>query len=388
MSHLFLLLCALSFAFGMPAFAQEPDKNAEKAWTEGSKTYRAGDMVATRGHFLNACEGGHARACFNFGVMLRDGVGGRPDLEQARWRFSRACAFGSAQGCYSYGNMAMAAQGGERNDRDAREAHERACREGLSPACNSLAVLVEAGRGGNADPARARGLYQTACNGGEKAACTNLAKAASGAPPAAPAQTAQTAQTARNSADYRMGLDYFNRSLYPNAYRMLRPFADQGDTTAEYAVGYMHAYGEGANRDYLEAARFLVRAARKGDKRAEQLLGTIGPNVQQAQFVYMIDTEGPDMSSLSNFSYEVAVYCQFRGPNCATWRKRYQQAENANNRRALSEQMARAWRQSSPDPRFGNDPRRGGETFAACLRRQVRARGATAGSTLLDYDCF
>jgi len=384
MVRLFLPICALMLALALPAQANNPDKDAERAWKEGSKTYSAGDMVATRRHFLAACEGGHARACFNVGVMLRDGIGGMADPKEARWRFSRACAYGSAPGCYSYGNMAMEAIGGERNDRDAREAHERACREGLNQACNSLAVLVEAGRGGNADPVRARSLYQTACDGGEKSACSNLAKLASGTPPAAPAPVA----SARSQADYRMGLDYFDRSLFPNAYRMLRPFADEGDTTAEYAVGFMHAYGEGASRDYLEAARFLVRAARKGDTRAEQLLGTIGPNIQQAQFVYMIDAEGPDMTSLSSFSYDVAVYCQFRGPNCATWRQRYKQAENANNQRAFAEQMARAWRQGTPDARFGNDPRRGGETFAACIRRQVRTRGATAGSTVLDYDCF
>jgi uncharacterized protein len=384
MLRLWSVLCFLSFVLAAPASANAPDKDAEKAWDEGSKTYRAGDMPATRTHFLKACDGGHARACFNVGVMLRDGVGGPANPSDARWRFSRACAYGSAPGCYSFGNMAMEGLGGDRNDRDAREAHERACKEGLNQACNSLAVLVEAGRGGNADPARARGLYKSACDAGEKSACTNLAKLAAGAPPAAPAP----AKSARSQADYRMGLDYFNRRLYPNAYQVLRPFADEGDTTAQYAVGFMHAYGEGAGRDYLEAARFLVPAARKGDKRAEELLALIGPNIQQAQFVYMIDTEGPDMSSLSSFSYDVAVYCQFRGPNCTTWRSRYKQAERANNQRAFAEQMARAWRQGAPDARFGNDPRRGGETFGACLRRQIRTRGVTAGSTVLDYDCF
>jgi TPR repeat protein len=382
MLRLLLLFCALAFALALPAHANKPGKDAEKAWDQGSKTYKAGDMVATRGHFRIACEGGHARACFNLGVMLRDGIGGGTDLADARWRFSRACAFGSAAGCYSYGNMAMEAQGGERNDRDAREAHERACSEGLNQACNSLAILIEAGRGGNADPARARELYQTACNAGEKSACGNLAKQATGtalAPP--PASTL-------NQADYRMGLDYFTRRLYPNAYQMLRPFADSGDTTAQYAVGFMHAYGEGAGRDYLEAARFLVPAMRKGDSRAKELLDLIGPNIQQAEFVYMIDTQGPDMTSLQTFGYDVAVYCQFRGPNCSTWRSRYNQAERANNQRAFAEQMARAWQQGNSTSRYGNGPRRGDETFDACIRRQARTRGVSAGSTVLDFDCY
>ena len=103
----------------------------------------------------------------------------------------------------------------------------------------------------------------------------------------------------------------------------------------------------------------------------------------------MIDTQGPDMSTLGNFAYEVEVYCRFGGKNCTTWKKRYQQAENANNQRAFSEQMARAWAPlSQPRAGFGNDPRRGDETFGTCIARQARTRGVTAGTTLLDFDCY
>lgn len=362
------------------AQAQEPTREANRAWDRGSESYRARDMEATRRHFTEACDGGHARACFNLGVMKRDGVGGGVDLEDARWRFSRACAYGNNAGCYSYGNMAMEAQGGERNDRDARDAHERACAGDVPQACNSLAILLEAGRGGVTDTDRARSLYDTSCKAGQASACENLAKLTGGAP---------AANSSLAQADYRMGLDYFNRRLYGNAYTVLRPFAEQGDAQAQYNVGWMLAYGQGTNRDYLDAARFLVAAARKGDRDAEAILTQIAPNVREAEFVYVIDTQGPDMSTLGNFAYEVEVYCRFGGQNCTMWKQRYQQAENANNRRAFSDQMRRAWTtQTTPRTGFGNDPRRGGETFSACIARQVRARGATAGSTLLDYDCY
>lgn len=380
---LLVLFAALLTLPADQAFAQTPSKDAEKAWKEGAKTYKAGDMVATRGHFSRACDGGHARACYNLGVMLSDGIGGGTDLVAARQRLSRACDLGYVSGCYNFGNMAMEAKGGGRDDAQARMAHERACREGISQACNSLAILVESGRGGRADVARARQLYQTACDGGAKRACSNLTKMAAGTPPAPPSTAGL------NQADYRMGLDYFGRGRYANAYTMLRPFADSGDTASEYAVGFMMAYGEGTARDYLEAARFLARATRKGDKRAEELLGRIGPKVREAEFVYLIDTEGPDMSSLNSFAVDVAQYCTFRGPNCSLWRDRYNKAQRANNARAFAEQMARAWAPTAqPRPGFGNDPRRNNETFGACIRRQARTRGATAGSTVLDFDCY
>ena len=255
-----------------------------------------------------------------------------------------------------------------------RKAHETACGGGITEACNSLAVLIEAGRGGARDMARSLTLYKTACDGGVQAACDNLAAGAG---------------VSLTQADYRTGLQYFNGKQYDKAYPMLRPFADRGDAKAEYTVGWMLAYGEGTGRDYLEAARFLVSAARKGDAESQTILQRIAPNVRQAEFVYLIDTEGPDMSSLSNFAYEVAQYCTFRGPNCTQWRQRYKQAERANNQRAFAEQMARAWTtQAQPRAGFGNDPRRGGETFGACIRRQARTRGVTAGTTLLDFDCY
>ncbi|SHN58781.1 tetratricopeptide repeat protein [Erythrobacter sanguineus] len=271
------LLCALFAliaAFGLvpaahAAQAGKPSRQAEKAWSEGGKTYRAGDMPATRTHFSRACSLGHERACFNVGVMYRDGVGGA------------------------------------RDDAAARKAHETACGGGITEACNSLAVLVEAGRGGALDPAQSLSLYKAACDGGVKPACDNLA------------------------------------------------------------------------------------AARKGDAESLAILQQIAPNVRQAEFVYMIDTQGPDMSTLGNFAYEVEVYCRFGGKNCTTWKKRYQQAENANNQRAFSEQMARAWAPlSQPRAGFGNDPRRSDETFGTCITRQARTRGVTAGTTLLDFDCY
>jgi TPR repeat protein len=291
------------------------------------------------------------------------------------------CRWGSAGSCTDMSFLHANGRGVEKDPVKAREYAYKACSAGHATGCSNYGYFLQAGIGGPVDKAGAYLYLDKACKGGNKGGCENIAKFfPKGAPGAG--------QSAGGAGQLARGLQSFASKLYADAYTLLRPYAEQGDAQAEYSVGWMLAYGQGTSRDYLDAARFLAAAARKGDKDALAILQQIGPNVQQAGFVHMIDTEGPDMSNLTNFSYEVEVYCRFGGKNCSLWKQRYQQAENANNRRAFSEQMARAWQQGNTSSRYGNGPRRGDETFGACIRRQARTRGMTAGSTVLDFDCF
>lgn len=389
-----LALCPalLLLISGHAALAQEATEDAIFAWEEANYYQRYGEMEKTRKYLVDACEGNHARGCFALAAFALEGKGGAVDLPLARKSAERACDMAHWSACFVFGNMAMQGEGGKVDNDAARMAHSDACSADVNEACNSLAMLLEQGLGGGKDVARALGLYDRACKAGNEIACDNLAKARSASAStraAPPAGATRAAAPPPSSPDYRNGLIQFNNKQYASAYRMLRPFAERGDAQAEYTVGWMLAYEQGTSRDYLSAARFLASAARKGDRDAEKILGQIAPNVQQAAFVHMIDTEGPDMSDLGNFSYEVEVYCRFGGRDCSVWRQRYRQAEAANNRRAFTEQMRRAWTtQTTTRSGIGNDPRRGGETFGACIRRQARTRGVTAGSTLLDFDCF
>jgi uncharacterized protein len=412
-----LVLTAALFLFPADeALAQSKELASAK------KAYESQKFAQARTLYLNACTKRSGEACFELADMEEKGLGGPQDVKAAADHFTQACDFHYYAGCTRGGYLFMgegAAKGviapqnekalslsffgcrfGSRSSCNnlahqyanglgtaqdpvkAREAAYKSCSLGFAGGCNSYGYWLSTGFGGAVDKAGAYLYLDKACKGGEQTGCVNLANIFPGGAPAAGQGTGSAGQLAR-------GLQSFNSKLYADAYSLLRPFAEQGEVKAEYTVGWMLSYGQGTNRDYLDAARFLTSAARKGDKESLAILQQIAPKVREAEFVYMIDSVGPDMSSLGNFAYEVEVYCRFGGRNCTTWKQRYKQAEDANNRRAFSEQMARAWAPlAQPRAGFGNDPRRSNETFGACIRRQARTRGVTAGTTLLDFDCY
>ncbi|MCH8488362.1 MAG: hypothetical protein LAT81_00350 [Oceanicaulis sp.] len=357
------------FAAAAPALAS--DRQARQAWNEGARTYQAGDMAATRQHFSRACTLGHDRACFNVGVMHRDGVGGDADAEHARWLFGRACELGNAGGCFNQGHMAMHAQGGAADDARARIAFEAACAGGIAGGCNGLGILLEQGRGGAPEPVRARALYQQACSGGGAESCINLATVLAngigGSTDAARARQvltsscdggaagACTALTALNAGTLgqpevvagietlRAGIEAYNAERYADALRLLRPNAEAGDASAQYILGFIYTYGLSVSRDYLAAADWLTRSAEQDYEYAQDLIVRIAPNIAQARYVDHIDRFGPDRSSLQAFSYDVAVYCTFRGAQCSALRNQERSWRTSHNAAAEAENMRRIW---------------------------------------------
>lgn len=414
-------LIALLAAFflllpGHAAFAQSKElADAKKAYSQ-KKPERARDLLN------KACEKRSGEACYLLAMMEVKGEGGTKNIPVAANNFVKSCdlqyskgcelatylykgngpaegiipadykkaaslshfgcRWGSAGSCNEISFLYFSGQGVEKDPVKAREFAYKACQWEDAAGCSNYGYYLQTGTGGPVDKPGAYLYLDKACKAGNKGGCDHIAKFFPGGAPAAGQGMGAAGQLAR-------GLQSFNAKLYAEAYSLLRTFAEQGEARAEYTVGWMLSYGQGTSRDYLDAARFLASAARKGDKEALSVLQTIAPKVREAEFVYMIDSAGPDMSTLANFAYEVEVYCRFGGRNCTTWKQRYQQAERANNQRAFAEQMARAWAPlAEPRAGFGNDPRRGGETFGACIRRQARTRGVTAGTTLLDFDCY
>ena len=418
MSRFLLVLFAALFLLAPAdaAFAQSKElSNAKKAYSEKK-------LEKARGLLGQACGKRSGEGCYLLAMMEVKGEGGAKNVSVAAETFVKACdlqygmgcelatylykgegpakgiipadykkaaslshfgcRWGSAGSCNEMSFLYFSGQGVEKDPVKAREYAYKACNWEDAAGCSNYGYYLQTGAGGPVDKAGAYLYLDKACKAGNKGGCDNLAQYFPGGAPGAGQGSGGAGQLAR-------GLQSFNSKLYSDAYSLLRPFAEQGEVKAEYTVGWMLAYGQGTSRDYLDAARFLASAARKGDKESLSVLQNIAHKVREAEFVYMIDTQGPDMSTLANFAYEVEVYCRFGGRNCTTWKQRYQQAENANNRRAFSEQMARAWAPlAEPRPGFGNDPRRNNETFGACIRRQARTRGVTAGTTLLDFDCY
>lgn len=63
------------------------------------------------------------------------------------------------------------------------------------------------------------------------------------------------------------------RNDYTTAFRLLRPFADQGHAAAQRVLGNMYASGQGVAQDYAEAAKWYRKAADQGDLLASVALG-------------------------------------------------------------------------------------------------------------------
>jgi TPR repeat protein len=60
---------------------------------------------------------------------------------------------------------------------------------------------------------------------------------------------------------------------YETAERLLRPFAEQGNTSAQYNLGAMYDQGQGVPQDYAEAVKWYRMAAEQGDALSQVVLG-------------------------------------------------------------------------------------------------------------------
>src|SRR5512138_3921672 len=76
-------------------------------------------------------------------------------------------------------------------------------------------------------------------------------------------------------ADLAAGLEAYERHEYQTAIKEFRPLADQGDSSAQFMLGYMYAHGEGLSQNYGEAVRWFHQAATKGNLAAQFNLGVL-----------------------------------------------------------------------------------------------------------------
>ncbi|MGM0578112.1 MAG: tetratricopeptide repeat protein [Myxococcota bacterium] len=88
-----------------------------------------------------ACEGGSVVGCAGLGMVLREGIGGKQDLEEAKRLFQDACDAGDMGACGNLGVMYTKGEGGVQSDERAREALKKACDGGVTAACSNLRKL-------------------------------------------------------------------------------------------------------------------------------------------------------------------------------------------------------------------------------------------------------
>lgn len=71
------------------------------------------------------------------------------------------------------------------------------------------------------------------------------------------------------------GLAAFEAQDYTQAFRLLKPVADQGDAEAQCLIANLYHLGLGIDRDILEAVQWYQRSAKQGYGVASNNLGGI-----------------------------------------------------------------------------------------------------------------
>lgn len=74
-------------------------------------------------------------------------------------------------------------------------------------------------------------------------------------------------------AGYEEGRSAFAARDYATALAEFLPLAEQGNTGAQCALGYMYKNGLGIPHDYQQALKWYRRAAEQGDAKAQNNLG-------------------------------------------------------------------------------------------------------------------
>ena len=93
------------------------------------------------------------------------------------------------------------------------------------------------------------------------------------------------------SADFKKGLDAYNKGDFKIAYKELHQLAEQGDAGAQYNLGFMYDNGEGVLQDDKRAVNWYRKAAEQGYANAQYNLGLMYSNgegvLQDYRMVYM-----------------------------------------------------------------------------------------------------
>ena len=73
--------------------------------------------------------------------------------------------------------------------------------------------------------------------------------------------------------DFQEGWSAYVKKDYETAHRLWLPLAEQGNSRAQFFIGFMHDFGFGAPEDDPEAAKWYRLAAEQGDSRVQIFMG-------------------------------------------------------------------------------------------------------------------
>lgn len=76
-------------------------------------------------------------------------------------------------------------------------------------------------------------------------------------------------------ADFKKGLDAYDRGDFATTFEEWKPLAEQGNALAQALLGYLYKKGDGVPLNYAEAMKWYRLAAEQGNVTAQAMLGTM-----------------------------------------------------------------------------------------------------------------
>ena len=260
-----LVLAAVgAVALSAPALAQT-------TFDQGVAAYDRGDFAAALATFRSLSEQGDPVAQYNLGVMYDRGAGvPENDAEAMKWyRLAADQNYSSAE--LNLGLLYYEGRGVPKNLDEAVKWYRRAADKGVSEAQFNLGAMYANGEGvprsyvesykwltlsinrGNAAAGELRDLVDNMLSEAEVAEGERLA-----------AQWAPAPLSVRPQGSFSDGANAYNQGDLAAALRIWRPLAEQGDASAQSALGLMYDQGKGVPENDVEAVRWYRLAAEQG----------------------------------------------------------------------------------------------------------------------------
>lgn len=198
-------------------------------------------------YYLKAAEAGHLASMTRYALFAKDGIGIAKNEGLAATWFRKAADGGQEAAMTNLGGLYETGRGVKQDYAEAARWYRRAVDKGHVFAMHRLALLYEAGRGVGKNDQEAVRLLQLASDGGLSEATSWLA----------------------DKYEQGRGIpkdEYQAYQLNARAADQVRKSADQGNAVATFNLGILYRIGKGVKKSDTEAAYWVVKSLRLGDK--------------------------------------------------------------------------------------------------------------------------
>jgi TPR repeat protein len=198
-------------------------------------------------YYLKAADAGHLASMTRYALFAKDGIGIPKNEALAATWFRKAADGGQDAAMTNLGSLYETGRGVKQDFAEAARWYRAAVDKGHVFAMHRLALLYEAGRGVKKDDQEAVRLLRAASDKGLSEATSWLA------------EKYEQGRGIPKDADEA-------NTLNARAAEQVRRAADQGNAVATFNLGILYRIGKGVTKSDTEAAHWIVKSLRLGDK--------------------------------------------------------------------------------------------------------------------------